>query len=364
MSYNFYAGPAKLFPAVKKKLADAIINYKDTGMGIEEISHRSPLYEDIHNKTISLIKEILHVPDNYSILLMQGGATAQFSAIPLNLSDLYKPAAYVLTGHFSELASEEASKYTKVTNIIFEGDRYKNIPDKITYPDYLSYCHVTYNNTDTGIEFHSSFSELQEAGIPVVADMSSCLFHDLINVSDFDLIYAGTQKNLGIAGCTIVIIKNDLIKDKLTTSCPRILNYKLIKESNSLLNTPCTLATYTLYLTLKYIKKLDYFNIIEDNKNKADKVKDFILNSNFYSFIPDVKNLSYSNIVFKTPTQTLDDKFVKVAESRQIYGLKGYRSVGGLRVSLYNAITQEDVDYLLTFMESFENANKENIIIR
>lgn len=357
MKYNFFAGPSKLFPSVKKQLAEGILNYNNSGLGIAEISHRSKLYVDLHKATLDLVRRLLNVPDNYTILLLPGGASIQFSAIPLNLRVAEKEAAYIETGHFSSLAIDEATKYTKVRVInSSRNTEFSEIPTVDEVSKEYSYCHITYNNTDTGIQYKSLPEKLVESKVPIIADMSSCIFSQKINVSDFGMIYAGTQKNLGISGMTLVIIRNDLLNRNSSSYCPLIYNYKIQVLKNNLVNTPATVTVYAMYLTLKYIEEVSLENIEKLNIEKAELLYNYINKSNFYRVLPE-KDLSIMNIVFTINNSELNDKFVKEAEAKGFYGLKGHKSRGGLRASIYNACTYRDVQALIKFMKEFKKEN-------
>ena len=328
------------------------LDYNNTGMGICEMSHRSKPFDAIHNECISLIREMLNVPDNYSILLVQGGASTQFEAVPLNL--LVKGRAdYVVTGKFAKDAFNRAKKYGDVVAAASSEDKKFTYIPKVTpdmFRDDIDYVHVCYNNTIFGTHYNT----LPDVGDKVlVADMSSCIMSEEIDVSKFGVIYAGAQKNLAPAGLTIVIVRNDLIGNHKDI-CPTMLAWKTQADKNSLFNTPPCFSIYMCCLVLRYLKKTGGIKAkAEVNRQKAKLLYDYIDSSDFYTNKVEKDSRSLMNVPFFTPNEELDALFVKESAAAGLSGLKGHREVGGLRASIYNAMTLEGVQALVDFMKKF-----------
>jgi len=355
--YNFSAGPSMLPEPVLEKVADQMLSYKDTGMSVMEMSHRSAAYLEIFNETKALLKKVLDIPDNYKILFIQGGATQQFSTIPLNLMKNGK-ADYVVTGQFSKKSETEAKKFGDV-HIAYDGsvNNFKHIPtqDELDIREDASYVHLCANNTIFGTEWKYV---PDTKGVPIVADMSSNILSKPINVSDYGMIYAGAQKNMGIAGCGVVIVREDLIADH-KENIPVLMEYNTIADNDSMYNTPPTFSIYVLGLVLEWIDSLGGLEVMQDrNVKKAQLLYDYLDSSDFYKAHSDKDNRSIMNVTFTTPNKDLDAKFVKESIAAGMTNLKGHRSVGGIRASIYNAMPIEGVEYLVEFMKKFEEENK------
>ncbi|MCD8027210.1 MAG: 3-phosphoserine/phosphohydroxythreonine transaminase [Erysipelotrichaceae bacterium] len=355
--YNFSAGPSMLPEPVLEKVADQMLSYKDTGMSVMEMSHRSAAYLEIFNETKALLKKVLDIPDNYKILFIQGGATQQFSTIPLNLMKNGK-ADYVVTGQFSKKSATEAKKFGDV-HIAYDGsvNNFKHIPtqDELDIREDASYVHLCANNTIFGTEWKYV---PDTKGVPIVADMSSNILSKPINVSDYGMIYAGAQKNMGIAGCGVVIVREDLIADH-KENIPVLMEYNTIADNDSMYNTPPTFSIYVLGLVLEWIDFLGGLEVMQDiNVKKAQLLYDYLDSSDFYKAHSDKDNRSIMNVTFTTPNKDLDAKFVKESIAAGMTNLKGHRSVGGIRASIYNAMPIEGVEYLVEFMKKFEEENK------
>jgi phosphoserine aminotransferase len=350
--YNFCAGPAVLPEPV---MAQAIHSLKDfdRGMAITEISHRSPEFMQIVTKSKADLRELLHVPAGYEILFLQGGATGQFAAIPLNLLGHARIVDYVQTGVWSEKAVEEAAQYCDV-NVAANGkdSRYTTIPDQSTWTlnDDAAYLHYTPNETIHGVEFNF----VPKANVPLVADMSSNILSQPINVSDYGLIYAGVQKNIGPAGMAVVIVREDLIKPS-RHPIPTIMNYKKMIAEDSLCNTPAVFSWYVCSLMFQWLKEQGgVAAMAKQNRQKADILYAAIDKSGFYRNPVDVPYRSRMNIPFILPDPKLDNVFLSEAKEAKLYNLAGHRSIGGMRASLYNAMPVAGAQALADFMNDFE----------
>lgn len=354
---NFSAGPSQLPIEVLETISKQMLNYSGSGMSVMEMSHRSSSYLEIFNSTKALLKKVMNIPDNYQILFLQGGATQQFSAIPLNLLK-NKKADYIVTGAFSKKAMQEAKKFGDI-NVAYDGgqNQFKNIPtqEELKIREDASYVHLCANNTIYGTEWKYV---PDTKGIPIVADMSSNILSKPINVSDYGMIYAGAQKNMGIAGLTIVIIRDDLIVPALD-NIPVLMEYKTMTDNDSMYNTPPTFAIYVLGLLLDWIESKGGIEGIEKiNIEKASIIYDYLDNSGFYETHSAKENRSLMNVTFTCPSKELDEKFVKGAVALGMTNLKGHRSVGGIRASIYNAMPIDGVKVLVEYMKKFENENK------
>lgn len=353
---NFAAGPSQLPIEVLEEISKDLFNYKNTGMSVMEMSHRSKTYLEIFNETKETLRRVMEIPDNYEIIFMQGGATEQFGAIPLNLKKNGK-ADYIVTGSFSKKAYKEATKFIEARNILDVGPDYDRIPklDEIKINDDADYVYICANNTIYGTEW----KEYPKTGnIPLVADMSSDICSHKINVNDFGLIYAGTQKNMGIAGLALVIIRKDLLNEEPQTM-PVLFEYNTQVKNDSMYNTPNTFAIYVLGLVCKWIENKGGVEALEKiNKEKAQKLYDVIDNSDFYKGHAQKDSRSLMNVTFNLPTEELEAKFVSEAKRVGMESLKGHRSVGGIRASIYNAMPMEAIDKLVDFMKKFEEENK------
>jgi phosphoserine aminotransferase len=355
---NFNAGPAALPDTVLAKAEKEMMNYQSSGMGVMELSHRSKEFEDINERTKNLMRSLLSIPDDYEILFLQGGASLQFSMVPMNLLEEGSTASYVLTGTWSEKALKEAQK---IGNAVIAASskhiNFRSIPSTSEFdiPAGSSYLHITTNNTIYGTQWHSLPEGLD---IPLVADMSSDILSRPLNLSSYGLIYAGAQKNLGPSGVTVVIIHKDLLK-RSKPGLPSMLNYQVHADSQSLYNTPPTLSIYFLMLVLEWAEALGGVKQLElMNKEKAALLYDAIDKSDgFYKGHAEKQSRSLMNITFTLDKEELTSAFLQEAEESGFIGLAGHRSVGGCRASTYNAVPFENVEKLADFMNRFRNRN-------
>ncbi|EEU03334.1 phosphoserine transaminase [Eubacterium saphenum ATCC 49989] len=356
-AFNFSAGPSMLPIDVIKKVASELDNYEGCGESVMEMSHRSAEFKKILADAEQNLRDIMKIPDNYKVLFMQGGATLQFSAIPLNLGVGSKKADYIITGSWSKKALKEALKYLDAKAVASSEESVFSYIPKVAKNDFRSdadYVHITYNNTIYGTHYVDG---PDTGDIPLVADMSSCILSEAVDVSKFALIYAGAQKNIGPAGTTIVIIREDFL-GKAAADVPTYLDYKIHADNDSAYNTPPCFAIYVAGEVFKHIKKLGGVSEVERiNKEKAAKLYDYIDNSKLYK-CPTVKeDRSLMNVVFVTGDEALDKEFVAEAKKQNLHNLGGHRSIGGMRASIYNAMPEEGIDKLIAFMKEFENAH-------
>ncbi|HBR03980.1 MAG TPA: 3-phosphoserine/phosphohydroxythreonine aminotransferase [Ruminiclostridium sp.] len=356
--YNFSAGPGTLPEEVLKQASEELLDYKGSGMSVMEMSHRSPWYENIHNKAISDLREIMNIPDNYKVLFLQGGAHLQFSMIPLNLKKNGK-ADYLVAGTWGKKASAEAKKYLTVNVVASSEDKKFTYHPKVD-PSLLTgdadYYHVTTNNTVYGTRLRDKDTTCLK-NVPLVADMSSNILSEVYDVSRFGVIYAGAQKNMGPAGVTVVIIREDLIRDT-DPMVPTMLQYKTHSESNSLYNTPPCYSIYVCGLVYDWVKRKGGVGVIHAiNEKKAALIYDYIDRSNLFKGTVEKYDRSIMNVNFVTGSEELDKKFIREAGERGLVNLKGYRTVGGMRASIYNAMPVEGVQALVEFMKDFEANN-------
>jgi len=355
---NFNAGPAALPEAVLAKAEKEMMNYQNSGMGVMELSHRSNEFEDINERTKNLLRGLLNIPDDYEILFLQGGASLQFSMVPMNLLEVGAAASYVLTGTWSEKAFKDAQKIGKaVIAASSKHDNYRSIPStsEIDIPAESSYLHITTNNTIYGTQWHSFPEGLPN---PLVADMSSDILSRPLNLSSFGLIYAGAQKNLGPSGVTVVMIQKDLLK-RSKPGLPSMLDYQVHADSKSLYNTPPTLSIYFLMLVLEWAEALGGVKQLElMSKQKSALLYDAIDRSDgFYTGHAEKGSRSQMNVTFTLENDDLTSAFLHEAEESGFTGLAGHRSVGGCRASIYNAVPLENVEKLADFMNSFRSRN-------
>ncbi len=354
--YNFAAGPSTLPLNVLKKAQEEFLDFSGTGMSVTEISHRDKAYDAIVKDAEKLVRELLNVPDDYCVIFVQGGASTQFAAVPLNLMHGGK-ADYIVTGNFAKKAWQEGQIYGDAVKIGDSSDKvYTYIPDvdKLNYSENADYVHITSNNTIFG----SRYSKFPECKAPIVADMSSEIFSREIDVGKFGVIYAGAQKNLAPAGVTIVIAKRSLIQNPLKI-CPTMLKWKVQDENGSLYNTPPAFSIYMADLVLNDLKQKGGVKAMQEvNEYKAKLLYDFIDNSSFYtnSVLPEYRSIM--NVPFVTGSAELDAKFIAEAKKAGLVSLKGHRLVGGMRASIYNAMPVEGVKALIKFMKKFETENK------
>ncbi len=347
---NFNAGPAALPEEVIREAAAAVIEYNNSGLSILEIPHRDKLFLDIINEANLLVKELLHLNDDYDVLWLQGGGRLQFSMIPMNFLGEEEYAGYIDSGHWAADAISAARMYGR-TDVIASSkeNNYRNIPSWTEIPDHLSYLHITTNNTIYGTQFR----QLPDTSVPLIADMSSELFSRVIDYNQFSLIYAVAQKNIGPAGVTLVVVRRAMLKRKRRT-LPGILDYAALSKNNSILNTPPVFAIYCSLLTLRWIKKQGLETIEERNNQKSAVLYQAVDESRLFYGIAEKQSRSNMNVCFRMHEEERTQQFIDFALSQGITGIKGHRSVGGLRVSLYNAIRFEDVLHLVQVMKEFE----------
>lgn len=355
--YNFSAGPSMLPEEVLKKAADEMLEYGTAGMSVMEMSHRSADYKAIIDEAEKLVRELMNVPDNYKVLFVQGGGSTQFAMIPMNLGTKNKKADYVITGQWAKKAAAEAEKFIEVNKVASSADKtFSYIPklDKSTFSKDADYFYICYNNTIYG----TRYTQLPETDSVLVADISSCVMSEVIDVSKFGLLFAGAQKNLGPAGVTLVIVREDLIGDVLDGT-PTMLQYKTHADNGSMYNTPPTYAIYILKLVLEWVKAQGGVAALQKiNEKKAKILYDFLDSSKLFKGTVVPEDRSLMNIPFVTGDEETDAKFVKEAKAAGFVNLKGHRTVGGMRASIYNAMPVEGVEKLVEFMKKFEEENK------
>jgi phosphoserine aminotransferase len=353
--HNFNAGPAGLpLPALERAQRE-LIDFEGTGMSIMEHSHRGKSYEGVHNEAIALVRELLAVPDDYYVLFLQGGASLQFAQVPMNFLPAGKSADYVVTGGWSEKAYQEAQRVgTARVAATTEVDKlYTRIPrqDELKLDPAAAYVHYTTNNTLFGTQWHAI---PEVGGVPLIADMSSDFMWKRFDVSKFSLVYAGAQKNIGPSGVVVVLGKKAYV-DGARKDIPTILRYATHAANNSLYNTPPTFAIYLIRNVLAYTKELGGLDAVEKtNRKKGDLLYAAIdENADFYRAKVAKDSRSYMNVVFRLPTEEMEKAFVSAAAKEQMVGLAGHRSTGGIRASIYNAVSYESVERLVDFMKSF-----------
>ena len=355
--YNFSAGPAVLPEEVLKEAQEEMLNYRGCGMSVMEMSHRSKMYQQIFDETEADLRELMNIPDNYKVLFLQGGAALQFAAIPMNLMK-NGVADYIVTGVWAKKAFAEAKKYGKANKIASsEDETFTYIPDCSDLPisEDADYVYICMNNTIYGTVFH----ELPNTkGKELVADVSSCFLSEPIDVSKFGLIMGGVQKNVGPAGVQIVIIREDLLRDDLPEYVPTMLSYKVQADNGSMYNTPPCYGIYMCGKVFKWIKNMGGLEAMKaHNEKKAAILYDFLDSSKMFRGTVRKEDRSLMNVPFVTGNDELDAKFVKEAKEAGFENLKGHRTVGGMRASIYNAMPIEGVEKLVEFMKAFEEAN-------
>ena len=355
--YNFAPGPAMLPLPVLQRAQQELVVYGSTGMSVMEMSHRSKMYLEIYDAAVALLRDIMSIPDTYEVLFLQGGATQQFSAVPLNLMTVSCKADYIDSGNFAHLAAEEGARYGTV-NIAASSreDNYTYVPDLAAAHFDLSadYCHITTNNTIYGTRCVS----LPDTGsVPLVADASSNILSEVFDVTKFGVIYAGAQKNIGPSGLCVVIVKKDLL-GRAHPLCPKLLNWDVQAKAGSMYNTPNTFGIYLAKLGFEWLKELGGVPAIEKiNIEKAAILYDFLDGSSLFKPTAQKKYRSLMNVTFVTGSDEVDEKFVKEAAKVGLVNLKGHRSVGGMRASIYNAMPADGVAKLVEFMKKFEAGN-------
>ena len=353
--YNFSAGPSMLPEPVLVKIRDEMLNCEGSGMSVLEMSHRSKVYDGIINAAVENVREVLNVPDNYKVLFLHGGASGMFAAVPMNIGNGSGIADYVVSGNFSGAAQKEAKKYLKEARIAAtsESDNFTWIPKQKELdlnPD-ADYVHVCWNNTIFG----TKYSYIPETGeVPLVADMSSSIMSEPVDVSRFGIIYAGVQKNLAPSGLALMIIREDLLEREAMKITPKIWNFKTEAEKNSMLNTPPTFPIYVVKLVTDYLKEQGGLEAMKKiNEEKAALLYDYLDSQDFYLSGVNKEDRSMMNVVFRTASEELDKEFVAGQAARGFSNLKGHRLVGGMRASIYNAMPKEGVLALIDYMKEF-----------
>jgi len=355
--YNFSAGPAALPLAVLEQVQAEMLEWNDTGASVMEVSHRGKPFMETAAQAEQDLRDLMGIPDNYKVLFLQGGATAQFSAIPLNLKHLGEKADYAHTGHWSKKAIADAKRFVDV-NVVCDtsGEGYKHVPaaDQWQLSDDAAYVHITPNETIAGVEFNW----LPDTDKPICADLSSTILSRPIDVSKYGIIYAGAQKNIGPAGLTIVIVRDDLV-GHFPNDAPRLMDYQVMAESDSMNNTPPTFAWYLAGKVFAYLKELGGVEAMAKlNQAKADKLYAYIDASDGYYTNPvAVENRSWMNVPFILANSDHDAEFLSQSHAAGLHALKGHRSVGGMRASIYNAMNMDGIDALINFMDTFKADN-------
>lgn len=357
--YNFSAGPAALPESVLHEVQDELMDFNGTGMSILEISHRSNAFSEVIEDTKETLRRLLNIPDNYHILFLQGGATLQFAGIPMNLMRTGH-AGYVISGNFSRLAWQEATKYGEAEALATSEDsNFDRIPnlDNIEQrcaQDDLDYVYICQNNTIFGTMYH----KLPQTGaIPLVADVSSCFLSFPLDIERYGLIYAGAQKNAGAAGITVVIIRDDLVGDvPALSTCPSYMSYRRQVDGNSMMNTPNTFGIYLCGKVFRWVEQTGGLEAMRKrNERKAQTLYDVLDHSSIFHATAAPQSRSIANITFRTNSAELDAAFIAGAHERGIEGVKGHRLVGGMRASVYNAVSQDAVDALASYIKAFES---------
>ena len=354
--HNFNAGPAALPLSVLEEVREDLLSYKGEGLSVMEMSHRSKTFDSIIKDAEQLAKDVFNIPSGYKVVFMQGGATLQFAALPLNLIGEKESADYINTGSWSTKAIQEAEKMGKSIKVIAssEDKNFNYIPDTYRINPDAAYLHITSNNTIFGTQW----ADYPDSGkVALVCDMSSDIGCRSLDISKFGLIYAGAQKNLGPSGVTFVIIREDLMQ-KSPANIPTMTSYKIIGGKDSLYNTPPTFGIYILKLVLQWVKDGGGLNkIAEINQKKANMIYNILDSGDFYRATVEAGSRSIMNVTFRLPSEELEQAFVAQALAVGMIGLKGHRSVGGIRASIYNAVPLESVSTLVTFMKDFEQKN-------
>ena len=355
--YNFSAGQAVLPEEVLQEAADEMLDYRGCGMSVMEMSHRSKVYDNIIKEAEADLRDLMNIPDNYKVLFLQGGASQQFAAIPMNLMK-NKKAAYIVTGQWAKKAYQEAKMYGDAVEVASSADKtFSYIPDcsDLDIPEDADYVYICENNTIYG----TKFKELPNTkGHTLVADVSSCFLSEPVDVTKYGVIYGGVQKNVGPAGVVIVIIREDLITDDVLPGTPTMLKYKTQADADSLYNTPPCYGIYICGKVFKWLKKMGGLEVMKQrNEEKAKILYDFLDQSKLFKGTVVPKDRSLMNVPFVTGDADLDAKFVKEATEAGFVNLKGHRTVGGMRASIYNAMPKEGVEKLVAFMKKFEEEN-------
>ena len=357
-AYNFYAGPATLPLPALKKAQEELLDFKGTGMSLMEISHRSKEYAEVHADASNLVRELMKIPDEYKIMWLQGGASSQFYMVPVNLQKDGKTMEYVNTGVWSKKAIKEGKLYGEVNVVASsEDETFSYIPKDIEFSDDAAFAHITGNNTIYGTEYQQ-WPTVPD-NVPLACDMSSHIMDKVIDAKKFGVMYAGAQKNIGPAGVTLVIVREDLL-DRVPENTPTMQKWKTHAEKDSLFNTGPCWAIYMCKLSLEYLKGLGGVSAIEKiNRKKANILYDFIDKSGgFYKGYVKSDSRSLMNVTFNLPTPELETQCVAEGLEKGLVGLKGHRSIGGMRASIYNAMPTEGVQALVDFLKEFQENNQ------
>ena len=355
--HNFNAGPAALPLAVLERAQSEFLDYRGSGMSIMEHSHRGRTYDEVHRRAIALVRELLDVGDSYEVLLLQGGASLQFAMLPMNLVHDGRSADYIITGAWSQKAYQEAQRADRQARIAADtsvDNVFSRVPnqEELQLDSDAAYVHLTSNNTIFGTQFH----DFPDTGtVPLIADMSSDFLWRPIDINRFALVYGGAQKNIGPSGLTLVIIRKDLL-ETARTDLPNILQYGIHSSKNSLYNTPNSFGIYMMMCALEHLSEQGGLEVTERrNRGKAELLYDAIDTSGGFFRCPvETASRSMMNVVFRLPSEDLEQRFVTNALEKGLTGLKGHRSVGGIRASLYNAVERRSVEALLSFMDDFK----------
>lgn len=355
--YNFSAGPAVLPEEVLREAADEMMDYRGCGMSVMEMSHRSKVFDQIIKEAEADLRDLMQIPDNYKVLFLQGGASQQFATIPMNLMKNRK-AGYIVTGQWAKKAFAEAKMYGEAIELASSADEtFSYIPDcsDLAIPEDLDYVYICENNTIYGTKYKTLPNT---KGHTLVADVSSCFLSEPVDVSKYGVIYGGVQKNIGPAGVVIVIIREDLISDDVLPGTPTMLKYKTQADADSLYNTPPCYGIYICGKVFKWLKKMGGLSVMKErNEEKAKILYDFLDESKLFKGTVRKEDRSLMNVPFVTGNADLDAKFVAEAKAAGLENLKGHRSVGGMRASIYNAMPKEGVEALVAFMKKFEEEN-------
>ncbi len=355
--YNFSAGPSMLPESVLNKAAAEMLDYQGSGQSVMEMSHRSKIYKTIIDEAESLLRELMNIPDNYKVLFLQGGASTQFAAIPLNFMNGSGKADYIITGQWAKKAFAEAQKYGDARAVASSADKTFTYIPKTSHADFrpdADYVYICMNNTIYG----TVYKELPDTGdVPLIADISSCFLSEPLDVSKFAVVYGGAQKNVAPAGLTIVIVREDML-GKARDITPTMLNYQIHADNGSMYNTPPCYTIYICKLVLEWIKSIGGLERMKErNEKKAKILYDFLDSSKMFKGTVVPEDRSLMNVPFVTDSDELNAKFIKQAEEAGFINLKGHRTVGGMRASIYNAMPIEGVEKLVAFMENFEKEN-------
>ena len=356
--YNFSAGPAVLPEEVLKEAAAEMLDYQGCGMSVMEMSHRSKVYDKIIKDAEQDLRDLMNIPDNYKVLFLQGGASLQFAMIPMNFMK-HKKAAYIVTGQWAKKAYQEAQIYGDAVKVATSEDKtFSYIPDcsDLDIPEDADYVYICENNTIYG----TKFKKLPNTkGKPLIADVSSCFLSEPVDVTKYGMIYGGVQKNIGPAGVVIAIIREDLITEDVLPGTPTMMKYKTHADANSLYNTPPCYGIYICGKVFKWLKKMGGLQAMKElNEKKANILYDFLDQSELFKGTVVPEDRSLMNVPFVTGDADLDAKFVSEAKAAGFENLKGHRTVGGMRASIYNAMPMEGVEKLVEFMKKFEAENK------